>query len=314
MTLMPRQRRSLVAAAQRLVLAICVAAAMWGEVSGDTLRCELYPLRFSSGNVSQANTADRGLSAYLRVSSPDHPLGDIASQMDWSPVSGERGKVVFEFFVASRSRDVTVSRVRFHVPDRATRVLADLDDVWSVDRDGHISDWLLSPHDTSHCEHIDGPLRSARYVDSADDRCMTIELSSTTARRGVTAGEVIGLMFQLVPGETIDTLIDDHLARGDLRPEVEISVNGKGSFSASVVRRIDFTPRAPAPVDSVFTARACPVLYSAPVRSHATVNSWTALQPDLTTSPSFQDPARSLLTRVQRGVRVRAPPKSLAPV
>ena len=139
--------------------------------------------------------------------------------------------------------------MRFDERTQAASALAGLRAISSVDRTGHTSCWVLPPPESSDPPFA-GSTPRGPVAGLSHEQSLAIDLTSATHGRGVRAGEVVGLMFQLGSGETIDTLIDDRLARGDVRPEVEVTLPTGVSVWAVLARRISFTPRASDPAES----------------------------------------------------------------
>ena len=222
---------------------------------------------------------------------------------------GAGGLLLFEFFVTDRSLGVSVSRVRFHERSATAKPLAGLHSILGVGSTGQAYSKLLSPIESLHRPDVDKPLFGSRLAGSVEDTSDTIELRSPTAHDGVCSGEVVGLVFQLGSGETIDTLIDNRLAHGDVQPEVEVSIDGGERFWAGLTRRVNASFVAPGPAKSMLAAKPCPAALVAP-HSQVAVHTWTWLQTDQSNQPSAHDRARKVLTLVLCGGRAREPPKS----
>ena len=130
---------------------------------------------------------------------------------------------------------------------------------------------------------------------------------------GASSGGVIGLMFELGPGETIDTLIDQRLARSELLPQVLVTSLADGTrLCALSFRRVDSRDRAPLPHDNISLAKTDLAASTAPVSRYAVADGGTLLEPGRIAEPTLEQLRRKLTTRIPRGVRAREPPQGAA--
>jgi len=281
-----------------LALAVCALAVLAGNVSADTLRSALYQFEIPASQVLGSRPAPADQGVYMRVSNALGIISDPASPL--APAAGEAtdGVALFEFFVGGDSPGLSLSEVRLLQHRMPSESLATLKAVLSLDRSRNARSTLLSTR--RPCSGLGGRNLNREFV---------IDVRSIGCTGGTASGGVIGLMFELGPGETIDTLIDGRLARGELLPQVQVA--GPADTAprcAASVDRVDSEPRNPRPDGGLRAAKADVAVSTAPVRSPAVVDRWTPLEPDGTGRPSAEQLDRKVATRLSCGMRAREPP------
>lgn len=206
--------------AAMLAVAVCALNMLASHASADTLRSALYQFELSASHSLQADPTPAEPEVYLRVSNAPHIISDPGAPYRTQPVEGVRGTALFEFFVAHNPASGSLSQVRLLQRSEPAHSLRRLQMVFTSG--------VRRPHTAAPAASLGcgrDLLRRDAYtefvVDTGD-------------------GDLIGLLFDLAPGESIDTLIDDHLARGEILPQVRVAPSASGvHVQAVVVRRID---------------------------------------------------------------------------
>jgi hypothetical protein len=272
-----------------LLVAIAVLAVLAGRAGADTLRSALYQFQGPNAELGQTQGDPH---VYMRVSNADRLISDPANPLQPLPARGRSQFALFEFFLAPQSADHRISQVRFQDRCPSGSALTRLDAILDADVPGR-------PQTT-------GPAR--RPAGAATPAGFKVDLRKLGQPEGIRPGQVLGLVFKLAPSESIDTLIDDHLTRGDLQPEVRIEGLAGGAFWATAIRPITFRPGAPQPEQSLASAEGSHAAPNTVPSSQAAVGAWVSL-------PSLQAAHRSApeadakgLTLVPRGRRAREPP------
>ncbi len=300
MTSSLRQRRLPTSTVCRIALAVCASAALAGDVAADTFQSALYRFDIPATEAAAREQSADDSGVYLRVSNADGIVSDPARPFCTLPAPVESGTVLFEFFVAGDAPELTIERVRFHDLTAPGGLLENLCAAFRTDQDNDIA-WQPSLPRQICVERGDG------------GGCeITFDLRSRSDPAGLSAGQVVGLMFELAPGETVETLIDRRLARADLRPEIEVrGITGEAVVWALAPRRIASGRDVPRPSNGTLANATAPAATSVVPRGPVAIGGWVAFFPDDVDEPFADSFTRKVLSVVPRGVRAREPPNAL---
>jgi len=280
-----RQRPDRTPLAARLLLPVAALVMLAGQAGADTLRTALYEFEIADPALRQTQPDPQ---VYMRVSNADRLTTNPADPL--GPPSSARAKsgfALFEFFLGPQGAGFSLSKVRFQQPRTA---LGRLHTILCADESE-------SPESTSA---LRGPPEPANTF--------TVDFQRPGRPTGVRPREVVGLLFELAPSESIDTLIDERLERGDLRPEVEVRFPGGASRWATCTRRVYLRDGDPQPPGNLTARNAYLIASISPVVTHATTEKPTSLPPNDAKGRSAEPFMRTVPKRVPPGLGARAPP------
>jgi len=279
-------------AALWLLLSAIAIAVVPHQVAADTLRTALYEFEVSDPDLHQTH---RNPQVYMRVSNADHLITDPTEPL--GPRSAARATnrfALFEFFLAPQQPNLSVSQIRFQDRGRTDNALGRLRTVLRAD--GAPPTQMAQAY--RHPVEADTP-----------DSALTVDLWTPERVTGVRPGEVVGLLFELSPRDSIDTLIDQRLPGGEIRPEVKVRLPDATNVWMVCGEAVHVASASGCdPTPSLFPGTADPAMASSgPNVNHASVASSTIAM-DYDEQPSSKQLIRKGPSPIPRIVRARAPP------
>ena len=281
MNTLRHQRRLLLGPAFWLLVPFCALAFLAGPSSAETLRTELYQFQLPGAPSGQADPQ-----VYMRVSNADRLISDPAAPLEPRLAEGTSHFALFEFFLGPDQSGLSLSRVRFHASDESPAPFSKLHAILS----SGVAGLLGSPAEAEF----------ARGSFSLD-----------LPRVAVRSGGVVGLMFELAPSESVDTLIDSRISSGSLCPEVEVRFPGGGRLWARRATPAIFPSDSSPPNQSLVASCGLAAALIVPTQIAAVITS-AVLPHDTSKQPCGEQLIQRVTTHIPRGVRAREPPRRCA--
>lgn len=269
--------------AATLVVVVCALAGVTNRAAADTLRSALYQFEIPT---SSAATDPSDAAVFLRVSD----AAQIAS--DPSSANGAQGVALFEFFVAGDRPGLNLSEVRLLDRSRPSPSLSRLR--------------IIAPGGQFRSSSVRPPV-AHRTTDASHGGASNEEFVLDVSKS--TAGKQIGLVFELAPGETIDTLIDERLGHGEILPQIEVAFEtGRPSVHALSAHRVDSGRPPRAPTGRLLTSLPDSASATGRVSHDANIDGWSGLETDHAVRPFSHRLSRNVPEPVLHSALARAPP------
>lgn len=292
-------------------LTICAFAISCGAVFGDTLRSELYRFEVSDTCVSETVYGSAGPPVYVRVTGAKDALRDVTNGVACDVRKVADRFALFEFYVKDAVNGLSLQKVRFHDRNQwlAGEPGKDVHKLATDNRTFATNPISASPDMARHDSSIWTPTSLSSASGAVSKSGFVNSPSNTTRTGGVRSFDVASVLFKLTQGETVDTLIDERLAGGELQLDVQLRTTDGTTFWATLIRPVSVDGAVPSDSSTLWDCTRLPVASRVPsTKNTASQGGRKLLFSAVDCEPCSYDLALKTPATVPNGRRAREPP------